>query len=297
VTPVPQKDTDNAVVQIAYTDKFRDVYDYFRAALLTREMSERVLNLTQDAAECNPANYTVWQYRREVLKSLNKDLNLELAYSREVIEENPKNYQVWHHRKVIVEWLSDPSKEKRLTEIMLQHDAKNYHVWQHRQWVVKTYKLYDGELEFIDGLLEADVRNNSAWNHRFMVVSNSKGFAKQSVAEEAKYTMSAISKVTNNEAAWNYLRGILEKGEEGLTHPPVAEFCKQLYDDGKRSPHLLGFLVDLWTEKMEKDSSLVGELCGKCVSLCDDLASKHDTIRVEYWQYLSRCIQQQFTCS
>ncbi|XP_061389520.1 protein farnesyltransferase/geranylgeranyltransferase type-1 subunit alpha-like [Musca vetustissima] len=186
VTPLPQDDGENPVVAIAYSAKFREIFDYFRAILARKEKSARALELTTDALRLNPANYTVWQYRRDILRELGSDLNEELNYIEEVITENAKNYQVWHHRRVIVEMLNDPSKELELTEMALRTDAKNYHAWQHRQWAIRTYNLYDNELAFTDRLISEDMRNNSAWNQRFFVLKHF-GFTPETIQRELQY--------------------------------------------------------------------------------------------------------------
>lgn len=82
----------------------REVHDYFRAIYKSGEISTRAFNLTAEAAELNPANYTVWHQRRVILKGLlarddlpaddKPDLEDELFYIRTIIEKNPKNYQV-----------------------------------------------------------------------------------------------------------------------------------------------------------------------------------------------------------
>ncbi|XP_046385956.1 protein farnesyltransferase/geranylgeranyltransferase type-1 subunit alpha isoform X2 [Ischnura elegans] len=301
VVPISQSDGPYPVVAIAYSEKFRDVYDYFRAILKSKEKSERAIQLTKDALDLNPANYTVWQYRRELLKSLNKNLHEELRYVWQMIEDNPKNYQVWHHCRVVVEWLNDPSRELLLTETILGQDAKNYHAWQHRQWVVRTFNLFDQELDFVARLIEDDVRNNSAWNQRYFVINNTRLFTPEVIEREVNYTLEKIKVATNNESAWNYLRGVLEHQENGLAGQGglVKQFCEELYTSypagakGK-SPYLLAYLVDLHEEQMQLGIGDKSEHLKIALEICESLAAEHDTIRRGYWNYVAQSLEKRF---
>ncbi|TMW46935.1 hypothetical protein DOY81_007991 [Sarcophaga bullata] len=290
ITPIAQDDGENPVVAIAYSAKFREVFDYFRAILARQEKSARALDLTTDALRLNPANYTVWQYRRDILRALGSDLNEELNYIEEVITENAKNYQVWHHRRVVVEMMNDASKELDITEMALRTDAKNYHAWQHRQWAIKTFNLYDDELAFVDRLIAEDIRNNSAWNQRFFVLKHF-GFTAERIQSELQYTMNRIRIVKNNESAWNYLKGVLRQSDTRSLnqYPEVIAFCEELYNNNSRSPYLLAFLIDANVEKCLKCSEPEEKetLARKVYGLCDDMSKKHDVIRRKYWQYVA----------
>ncbi|XP_004932633.1 protein farnesyltransferase/geranylgeranyltransferase type-1 subunit alpha-like [Bombyx mandarina] len=287
VTPVPEDDGPNPVVVIAHSEKFEDVYDYFRAVLQSNEKSERVLHLTKDALELNPANYTVWQYRRDLLKHLNTDLRTELDYVEAVIKNSPKNYQVWHHRRVLVEWLQDPTMELELTGDALLQDPKNYHAWQHRQWAIKTFGLYEKELDFVDNLITDDVRNNSAWNQRYFVVNNNLGWSDLICQQEVCYTLEKINFVKNNESAWNYLRGLLIHDKRGLSgNAVITSFCEELYKNKCRSPFLLAFIIDVCEDAIKKKDTNCFHNADRAVELCQALATRYDKIRSKYWNYL-----------
>lgn len=302
VIPLPQDDGPHPVVQIAYTEKFKDVYDYFRAVLKSGEKSARVLQLTEDALELNPANYTVWHYRRIVLKEIGSDLKEELQYCREIIEEHPKNYQVWQHRRVLIEWLNDAGNELRFTEVILAVDQKNYHAWQHRQWVIQAFNLYGGEMEFIDRLLLDDIRNNSAWNQRFFVLSHSQGWNDEIVEKEVQYTLNKIEVVKRNESAWNYLRGVLEHCDNPETSANqralVQKRCQELLAAGCDSPYLLGFMVELIQQQLENDpTSDTSSLASSATSLCSRLSLEVDTVRCKYWNFISDTISRKYMAS
>lgn len=296
VTPVPQEDGPNPVAVINYTEKFRNTFDYFRAVLKMDEKSERAFKLTTDCVALNPANYTVWYYRRILIKELKKDIPQELEFMEKVIADHPKNYQVWHHRKELVEWLNDPSEEKRFTERILDMDAKNYHAWQHRQWFLGHFKNYEDEVEFAESLIRADVRNNSVWNHRFFVITRTTGWTQEVIDGEVNFTLEKISLAPNNESPWNYLGGILQK--PGLNSSKnVGDFCLKLYGKPSdcRSPHLVGFMIDAIEEKLEAKCENSSELLTTALHLCEELATKHDTIRKNYWNYVKKQLSGKFS--
>ena len=174
VEPIPQDDGPSPPVSIAYPDGWARIHDLFRAMLAVDERSARALALTEAAIGMNPANYTVWQYRRRCLVAIGADLRKELEFLESVAGSNPKNYQIWHHRRAVVELLGDGSSEKKWTAAVFETDAKNYHAWSHRQWAIQRFKLWDGELDYCDQLIREDVRNNSAWNQRCSRVSRNR---------------------------------------------------------------------------------------------------------------------------
>lgn len=323
VTPLAQDDMERSVIRIAYTDRFREVHDYLRAVMRADERSHRVLKLTKEALELNPANYTTWHFRRVCLEALNVSLVPELDYVGCIILDNPKNYQVWYHRRWLTERLAldatsgmDGTQELQFTWEVFQDDAKNYHAWEHRQWAIRTFKLWDGELAATEALLEEDFRNNSAWNQRHFVVSNTTGWTDDVIARELGFVQRWIRVAVQNESAWNYLRGIyLNRDLAREAH--LMAFCEELSAvsvesgdapaaaaaDADTSPHHLAFLVDVLAARLAARLAQVSDRQAlsstadcpeqkadveRAVLLCKRLAERVDTVRRHYWDYMAR---------
>lgn len=79
VVPIYMTEDESRLVNIAYSDQFKETYAYLRACLHANERSERAFQLTNECIRLNPANYTVWYYRRVLLEYLGKDITNELA--------------------------------------------------------------------------------------------------------------------------------------------------------------------------------------------------------------------------
>ena len=217
LVPVEQDDGPSPVVAIRYRQEYVEAMNLFRAVLVANEMSQRALELTAEAVDMNPANYTAWEFRRRCLKALGSDLHAELRFTEETAYDNPKNYQIWFHRRAVVELLGDPAAELAFINNVLTEDMKNYHAWTYRQWVLMTFGdshgLWAGELESVHHMLQLDHYNNSAWNQRWFTVSNihraSWPLPAADVRRELDYAFAWLEKDIHNESPWTYIRGLM----------------------------------------------------------------------------------------
>lgn len=71
----------------------RALFDFVQEG---REISGRALQLTQDIIDQCEGHYTVWQYRRRLIKGLQIDPVQELLFIRKYTNDRPKNYQLWY---------------------------------------------------------------------------------------------------------------------------------------------------------------------------------------------------------
>ncbi|KAF2769328.1 protein prenylyltransferase [Teratosphaeria nubilosa] len=300
MTPIPLQEPHTAqpLAAIAYSDEYAECSAYLRAVMAANDLSRRVLDLTEDLIDMNPAHYTVWLYRAKCLFALDADLEQELEWLDEVALGHQKNYQIWHHRFLLLGKLGDGVDGERLAEVvqgerqfvgkMFEMDAKNYHVWSYRQWLVKRFGLWeDGELEFTEAMLEKDVRNNSVWNHRWYVVNGREGEAEGGVSgvvdpkireRETEVALKAIARAPQNQSPWNYLRGIARKSGMSLKH--LKKFAELYADlerpDSVKSSFALDLLAEILAEEKEEEKAGVA---------LDLLARKYDPVRKNYWEY------------
>ncbi|ORZ03958.1 prenyltransferase alpha subunit repeat protein [Syncephalastrum racemosum] len=288
VQPIPQDDGPNPLVPIAYGNDYREAMDYFRAVMRTEEKSKRVLELTADIIDMNPAHYTVWQYRQDTLFAINADLRAELEYINEIASEQAKSYQIWHHRQVVVDKLGDGSGELAFINAIIDEDSKNYHAWSYRQWVVTRFDYWDKELLYTDDLLVFDVRNNSAWNHRHFVLFNRPGKASATdIQNEITFAKNKIALAPNNQSGWTYLHAMLEASEEPFSQ--IEPFLRELQEKGVTSPHLWSMYIDVYENEAKSGRKPINPAA---VEYCGELATRWDPIREKYWHYRRTQLEQ-----
>lgn len=113
---------------------------YFRAVLVSGELSLRALELTKEVLKFNAGDYNAWALRRKIIDALKLPLKEEMRFLTEIGIYLEKNFQIWHHRRCIMELYQKDFEEELvfLSEIFYS-DSKNYHAWSYRLWFIERF--------------------------------------------------------------------------------------------------------------------------------------------------------------
>ncbi|KAG0279981.1 CAAX geranylgeranyltransferase alpha subunit [Linnemannia exigua] len=235
VVPIPQDDGPNPLVPIAYTKEYSTTMDYFRAMCKTQEKSERALDLTKIVIELSPSHYTVWYYRQQLLKELNKDLKEELEWIEWMINDHPKSYQIWHHRQVVIGRIantlfpatSTTSTVAPITTAQATEAAVDFDTLSESQKAA-VHEMVKAELDVIAESLQEDTKNYHAWSYRQWVLAHF-GHGPWWV-DELAYTEELIAEDVRNNSAWNQRYFVVTNGKaEGVTEEDIqreVQFAK-----------------------------------------------------------------------
>lgn len=264
-----------SVAQIAYSGEFSRAMSLFRACAAVNEMSPRVLALTRAIIELNPAHYSIWDYRLEVVSELGNSvfdytkvgltpksqnhppIGEDGDWLNQFTLSHAKNYQVWNYRQHLIDphnplWFRG---EKLLAMLVFEDDPKNFHAWSHLKWVVNKDKQY-GTHSFEDGsslledcarMIAADVWNNSVWSFRYFVFAQYPDLLIPN--KELAFIKQSLLVAPSNESAWAYLRGLVAHlapdSKEGakyialefISEPRAVELLAELSDKPHSEAH------------------------------------------------------------
>ena len=305
ITPIPQNDGAQPVCRIDYKPDFTLAYDYMRAILKADERSDRALQLTTICLQLNPANYTVWHFRRLCLEKIGlteQIIQRDLELAAQLGGSNPKNYQIAFHRRFLLE-ASGLDEEKARRELdyiatVLAEDGKNYHMWSSRQWIIRTIgveQFFIDEIKYSNELIVEDCRNNSAWNQRWFAVHRGTrdALSDEMARQEAEYAIEMASIDPYNESPWRYLIGILKEQQSPDSPAMVTHYhhaatgLKQVLQDAGRDPdacvNLNSALIDML--EMSGDTATSEDCLDEAMELCRTMATKYDLIRCKYWNF------------
>lgn len=289
VKPIPQEDGPDPVCSIAYPARFVEAFDYFRAVSRIDERSERAFQLTTVCLELNPANYTVWHYRRQCLAALSsppsdalagggneKDskvvfidgdrIESDLVFAEGLGGSNPKNYQIWYHRRALLDSRFASAAAAAAKKVGLQSDG---------DLESNMFEIATKELEYVDRILDDDSKNYHSWSHRQWLVRTVN--SARIWESEKEYCHTRILSDVRNNSAWNQRWFATHKGLP-------APLCTVETVKGEADYALGGAAVDCFNESpwryligvlMEHSRSAAkgGDAAG-AASLIDEFVSK-----------------------
>eukprot|EP00826_Nyctotherus_ovalis_P022658 TRINITY_DN1751_c0_g1_i14.p1 TRINITY_DN1751_c0_g1~~TRINITY_DN1751_c0_g1_i14.p1 ORF type:complete len:512 (+),score=178.98 TRINITY_DN1751_c0_g1_i14:168-1703(+) len=175
---------------------------------VAKQYNAENLELTEKAGALFTDNYTVWNYRREIIQEIvfksseksvedkKKFIVSELKLILKLLMRNQKSFPLWFHRQWCIEYglkLDDAAlgkedsilkNELKLCAELLTHDGRNFHCWNYKAWLLEL------ETANINRVYEDKEKREKA--------------LKEMYEREYKYTTQLISKDFSNYSTWFY---------------------------------------------------------------------------------------------
>ncbi|GKZ37108.1 Rab geranylgeranyltransferase [Aspergillus brasiliensis] len=189
-------------------EKYRQLDQSVREKIAEQQYTPETLEKITELLTSNPEYYTVWNYRRQVLRNefsraasagsneaaaeqIATLIKNDLLFTVPLLRSFPKCYWIWNYRT----WLLDEAKrllpvpaarrfwqeELGLVGKMLTLDSRNFHGWGYRRFVVETLRelnseeqegsqMTQTEYEYAKKMIGANLSNFSAWHYRTKLI-------------------------------------------------------------------------------------------------------------------------------
>ncbi|KAJ1445055.1 hypothetical protein M885DRAFT_551124 [Pelagophyceae sp. CCMP2097] len=176
---------------------------------------ERTLGVITKLLSTNTDEYTLWNYRREILvaRGGEKYPRPELDLTAICLAKQPKSYPSWAHRLWVVRRAADDElcrAELALCAHFLADDERNFHCWNYRRDVAKLLGLpADEAAAFAQSKLEANFSNYSAFHELYAALPETLDCA----TARAQLDMAAHALFTepDDQSAWWYHSALLDR--------------------------------------------------------------------------------------
>ncbi|CEL05347.1 Putative Protein geranylgeranyltransferase type II, alpha subunit [Aspergillus calidoustus] len=189
-------------------EKYRDLEHTVRDEIAGNRYTPETFQKISELLKKNPEYYTVWNYRRKVIRHefsqiaaeesneagvdrIASLIKTDLQFLIPLLRSFPKCYWIWNYRL----WLLDEAKrllpravarkvwqeELGLVGKMLSLDSRNFHGWGYRRFVVETLEtlaseeegeksLAQTEFEYAKKMIGTNLSNFSAWHYRTKLI-------------------------------------------------------------------------------------------------------------------------------
>ncbi|RAH43238.1 Rab geranylgeranyltransferase BET4 [Aspergillus brunneoviolaceus CBS 621.78] len=189
-------------------EKYRELEQSVREKIAAQQYTPETLQKISELLSSNPEYYTIWNYRRQVLRSefsraessgsnetaaehVASLIKNDLLFLIPLLKSFPKCYWIWNYRV----WLLDEAKrllpasisrrfwqeELGLVGKMLNLDSRNFHGWGYRRFVIETLRelksaeqpsedMTQAEFDYAKKMIGANLSNFSAWHYRTKLI-------------------------------------------------------------------------------------------------------------------------------